>query len=122
MMVQGLASQILWIIPTFIGKIPEPEERLGQERLEQENIIRNIELGPGQAQEKVGALTDNLSSAPLEKNWNRLLSLQGVFANIGINILNVSLPGKVGDFLIIILFQYLGKWIFWTIALSLPNL
>ena len=92
-MVQGLASQILWIIPTFIGKIPEPEERLGQERLEQENIIRNIERGPGQAQEKVGALTDNLSSAPLEKNWNRLLSLQGVFANIGINILNVSLPG-----------------------------
>ena len=34
-------------------------------------------------------LKDNLATAPLEKNWNRLMSLQGVFANIGINILNV---------------------------------
>ena len=93
MMLQGLASQILWIVPTFIGKLPEPEERL-----EEENFIRNIELEPlqpPQAQEKVGALKDNLASAPLEKNWNRLLSLQGVFANIGINILNVSLPGHL---------------------------
>ena len=90
---QGLASQILWIIPTFIGKIPEAEERL-----EEENIIRNIEAGPAQpAQDKVGALKENLASAPVEKNWNRLMSLQGVFANIGINILNVSLPGQ--DFL-----------------------
>ena len=86
---QGLASQILWIIPTFIGKIPEADER--QE--EEENIIRNIQLGPQEAQEKVGGLADNLASAPVEKNWNRLLSLQGVFANIGINILNVSRPG-----------------------------
>ena len=89
MMVQGLASQILWIIPTFIGKIPEAEERL-----QEENFIRNIELGPPQsikAQDKSGALKDNLASAPVEKNWNRLMSLQGVFANIGINILNVSL-------------------------------
>ena len=119
MMVQGLASQILWIIPTFIGKIPEAEERL-----QEENIIRNIEVGPSQparAQDKSGALKDNLASAPVEKNWNRLMSLQGVFANIGINILNVSLPGW--DFLnYIIHFQYIGKWIFWTIALSLPNL
>ena len=96
MVVQGLASQILWIIPTFIGKIPEHEERL-----EEENFIRNIELGPAQtaqtaqAQEKVGGLKDNLASAPLEKNWNRLMSLQGVFANIGINILNVSLSVRL---------------------------
>ena len=117
---QGLASQILWIIPTFIGKIPEADERL-EERLEEETIISKIELSQlDPAQDKLGGLTDNLASAPLEKNWNRLMSLQGVFANIGINILNVSLP----DLAIIyqFSFQYLGKWIFWTIALSLPNL
>ena len=117
---QGLASQILWIIPTFIGKIPEADERL-EERLEEETIISKIELSQlDPAQDKLGGLTDNLASAPLEKNWNRLMSLQGVFANIGINILNVSLPclAIIYQFS----FQYLGKWIFWTIALSLPNL
>merc|ERR1712045_1060349 len=57
----GLASQILWIIPTFIGKIPEPEERL-EERLEEENIIRNI-VQSDQAQEKLEGLKDNLASA-----------------------------------------------------------
>ena len=97
MMDQGLASQILWIIPTFMGKIPEAEERL-----EEENFIRKAELDQlDPAQDKLGGLTDNLASAPLEKNWNRLMSLQGVFANIGINILNVSLPGQgFLDFLI----------------------
>ena len=89
-MSQGLASQILWIIPTFIGKIPEADERL-EERLEEETIISKIKLSQlDPAQDKLGGLTDNLASAPLEKNWNRLMSLQGVFANIGINILNVS--------------------------------
>ena len=117
---QGLASQILWIIPTFIGKIPEADERLEQ-RLEDETIISKIELSQlDPAQDKLGGLTDNLASAPLEKNWNRLMSLQGVFANIGINILNVSLPGLT--IIYQFSFQYLGKWIFWTIALSLPNL
>lgn len=117
---QGLASQILWIIPTFIGKIPEADERL-EERLEEETIISKIELSQlDPAQDKLGGLTDNLASAPLEKNWNRLMSLQGVFANIGINILNVSLPGLA--IIYQFSFQYLGKWIFWTIALSLPNL
>ena len=120
MMPQGLASQILWIIPTFMGKIPEAEERL-EERLEEENFIRNIDLAQQDpAQDKLGPLGDNLASAPLEKNWNRLMSLQGVFANIGINILNVSLPGLA--IIYQFSFQYLGKWIFWTIALSLPNL
>ena len=28
---QGLMSQVLWILPTFIGKIPEPDERLDSE-------------------------------------------------------------------------------------------
>ena len=117
---QGLASQILWIIPTFIGKIPEADERL-EERLEEETIISKIELSQlDPAQDKLGGLTDNLASAPLEKNWNRLMSLQGVFANIGINILNVSPPGLA--IIYQFSFQYLGKWIFWTIALSLPNL
>ena len=117
---QGLASQILWIIPTFIGKIPEADERL-EERLEEETIISKIELSQlDPAQDKLGGLTDNLASAPLEKNWNRLMSLQGVFANIGINILNVSLLGLA--IIYQFSFQYLGKWIFWTIALSLPNL
>ena len=39
---------------------------------------------------RITTLTDNLSTAPIEKNWNRLMKLQGVFTNIGINFLNVS--------------------------------
>ena len=30
---QGLMSQILWILPTFIGKIPDPDERQDSENL-----------------------------------------------------------------------------------------
>ena len=40
---------------------------------------------------RLTSLKEALVSAPLAKNWNRLMSLQGVFANIGINILNVSI-------------------------------
>lgn len=39
---------------------------------------------------RITTLTDNLATAPIERNWNRLMRLQGVFANIGINFLNVS--------------------------------
>merc|ERR1712020_511415 len=53
----GLASQILWIIPTFIGKIPEPDERL-EERLENEKIISSLHFPP--AQDKLGGLKENL--------------------------------------------------------------
>ena len=34
---QGLMSQILWILPTFIGKIPDPDKP--DQRLDTENLI-----------------------------------------------------------------------------------
>ena len=35
---QGLMSQILWILPTFIGKIPDPDDRLDTENLIYDNL------------------------------------------------------------------------------------
>ena len=98
-------SQILWILPTFVGKIPDPDKP--NQRLDTENLIfDNLDnLDPAEdrleiqkwkhevtfcAVFRITTLTDNLSTAPIEKNWNRLMGLQGVFANIGINFLNVS--------------------------------
>ena len=46
---------------------------------------------------RILTLIENLSTAPLPKNWNRLMSLQGVFTNIGINFLNVSISTHKRD-------------------------
>ena len=34
---KGLMSQILWILPTFVGKIPDPDKP--DQRLDKENLI-----------------------------------------------------------------------------------
>jgi len=90
----GLMSQILWILPTFIGKIPDPDERQ-----DSENLIPDSLDHLDAAEDRITTLTDNLATAPIQKNWNRLMKLQGVFANIGINFLN-----------------YFGRWMFWLLA------
>ena len=35
---KGLMSQILWILPTFVGKIPDPDNRLDTENLIFDNL------------------------------------------------------------------------------------
>ena len=63
---------------------------------------------------RIITLIDNLSTAPVAKNWNRLMSLQGVASNIGINFLNVS-QHSIQTFSSL-WFQYFGKWGFWSLA------
>ena len=102
---QGLASQILWIIPTFIGKIPIPQEKQDISAGLLSDISNHLDPADdrwrftsdksphyicNKSNLRLLGLTENLANAPVEKNWNRLMSLQGVFANICINILNVS--------------------------------
>jgi len=94
----GLASQILWILPTFIGKVPVPDSRI--DSLIKNNLdFENLKNLTDPADDRILTLIENLSTAPLPKNWNRLMSLQGVFNNIGINFLN-----------------YFGRWLFWSFA------
>merc|ERR1712012_22948 len=92
----GLASHLLWILPTFLGKVPLPEKRLDQNSFNEVNVDGVLQ---DSADDRIITLIDNLSTAPVAKNWNRLMSLQGVASNIGINFLN-----------------YFGKWGFWSLA------
>lgn len=64
-------SHILWILPTYLGVIPDDTRRL-EERQE----------------DRVGGLPDNLAGADPVALWNRLLSPQGVVQMMAINTLN----------------------------------
>jgi len=64
-------SHILWILPTFLGIIPE-DTRRADERQE----------------DRVGGLPNNLAGADPVALWNRLLSPQGVLQMMAINTLN----------------------------------
>jgi len=66
----GLASHILWILPTFLGIIPDTSRQ--QERL-------------GTA---IPGIPANLAGADPVALWNRLLSPQGVLQMMAINTLN----------------------------------
>lgn len=66
----GLASHILWILPTFLGLIPDTSRQ--QERLDS----------------AIPGIPANLASANPVKLWNRLLSPQGVVQMMAINTLN----------------------------------
>jgi len=68
----ALAQQILWILPTFFGTIPDTNRR---------------------AEDRLTGLPTNLASADPVALWNRLLSPQGVLQNLAINTL--SMLGKI---------------------------
>ena len=68
-LVQATASHILWILPTFIGTVPDSSERLG-------------------------GLPANLAAADPVTLWNRLMCPQCILQIIGINTLNVRICRK----------------------------
>jgi len=67
----GLASHILWILPTFLGIIPDTS-RHQEERLDT----------------AIPGIPANLAGADPVALWNRLLSPQGVVQMMAINTLN----------------------------------
>jgi len=66
----GVASHILWILPTFLGIIPDTSRQ--QERLDT----------------AIPGIPANLAGADPVALWNRLLSPQGVVQMMAINTLN----------------------------------
>jgi len=67
----GLAQQLLWIIPTFIGKIPDPDAAKRADN----HIDRTV------------GLPEHLLESDPVALWNRLLSPQGIVQIIAINTL-----------------------------------
>jgi len=97
----ALGSQLLWILPSFLGTLPD--ERTG-DRLEAEKL-ESLSLSNETTEERLGGLPSNLLSSSLVDVWNRLLSPQGVLQIVAVNILN-----------------WLGKMVFWTFMSSVPDL
>merc|ERR1719153_1648019 len=63
----ALGGHILWILPTFLGTLPDPEERVS---------------------DRLGGLPTNLAGADPIALWNRLLCPQCILQIVGINSIN----------------------------------
>ena len=94
-LVQATASHILWILPTFIGTVPDSSERLG-------------------------GLPSNLAAADPVTLWNRLMCPQCILQIIGINTLNVSISRQIFAMAYFPV-QWVGRIIWWVVLSTIPD-
>ena len=69
---QAVGGHILWILPTFLGTLPDAEKRADD------------------SEDRLGGLPSNLAGADPIALWNRLLCPQCILQIVGINSINVS--------------------------------
>ena len=69
---QAVGGHILWILPTFLGTLPDAEKRADD------------------SEDRLSGLPSNLAGADPIALWNRLLCPQCILQIVGINSINVS--------------------------------
>ena len=90
-LLQAVGAHILWIIPTFLGTLPN-------NRAEEQVLESSIE--------RVGGLPSNVAAADPVTLWNRLLCPQCILQIVGINSINVSRSSVITGFKVIILILF----------------
>jgi len=97
----ALGGHILWILPTFLGTLEEPQRRSGAG----EAVVEDKNDLIVESEDRVGGLPSNLLSADPVALWNRLFCPQCILQIVGINSIN-----------------YFGKLLFWIFMSSVPDL
>ena len=88
---QALGGHILWILPTFLGTLPDTAQRRGDRE---------------ESADRLGGLPSNLAGADPITLWNRLLCPQCILQIVGINSINVSIIiSKMGRYVIFLFFS-----------------
>ena len=115
---QALGGHILWILPTFLGTLEEPQRRSGAG----DAVVDDKNDLIVESEDRVGGLPSNLLSADPVALWNRLFCPQCILQIVGINSINVSL--KLVHLILthFKIFQYFGKLLFWIFMSSVPDL